>query len=313
MEFRWKRRGLLIRPEGQSDWWVSHAQSGTPLILSSRRWRLFFAGRDGGGQSRIMYIDVDPRAEMRVHETRFDPILDLGLPGTFDSAGQLPSTALQRGERIDLYYIGAHLRRDVDYGLAIGLASGAESGQFGRRVRGPVLSTGPHDPYFVTSLFVAEDGNQFVGWYASAVGWISIEAGRLDPTYDLKRATSPDGIFWKTSPTGGLALQDGIGGYARPWVANIGGEEILFYSKRGFRRFREAGGETYRLWWVRLKSGFPNGAAAPVVFENPARPGDWDYEMQEYASVVPLDSGYVMFYNGNGFGRSGFGWATLGL
>lgn len=32
-----------------------------------------------------------------------------------------------------------------------------------------------------------------------------------------------------------------------------------------------------------------------------------------FAAVLPFGDGYVIFYNGNGFGKSGFGWATLGI
>lgn len=314
MKAAWKRRGLILQPSGQSDWWASHAQAVTPLVLSPCRWRLFFAARDSHNRSHIIHIDVDPRAEMRVLDTRFEPILDLGPPGTFDSAGQGPSMALKRGERIDLYYVGVHLRRDVDYGVAVGLASCAEDGHFERRVPGPVLSTGPYNPYLTFSLFIVEEENRLTAWHVSGVGWIPNDTGALDPIYDLKRAYSSDGIFWKTAPTGGLPLRHGAAGLGRPWIADIAGEKIMFFSSRGSRGFRKAGGETYRIWSAKLRGDeVPEDDTAPIVFENPAQAGDWDFEMQEYASVLPLEEGYVMFYNGNAFGQSGFGWATLGL
>ena len=35
----------------------------------------------------------------------------------------------------------------------------------------------------------------------------------------------------------------------------------------------------------------------------------WDHEMICYASVIDCSSARLLFYNGNGFGRSGFGFA----
>jgi hypothetical protein len=32
--------------------------------------------------------------------------------------------------------------------------------------------------------------------------------------------------------------------------------------------------------------------------------------MQAYCCVVPFEGMQVMFYNGNGFGEAGFGWAV---
>jgi hypothetical protein len=46
-----------------------------------------------------------------------------------------------------------------------------------------------------------------------------------------------------------------------------------------------------------------------VQFENPPVTGDFDSWMQAYACVVPHGEDLVMFYNGNDFGRAGFGWA----
>ena len=35
----------------------------------------------------------------------------------------------------------------------------------------------------------------------------------------------------------------------------------------------------------------------------------WDSEMIEYSYVIKQDDRYIMFYNGNGFGQSGIGYA----
>ena len=35
----------------------------------------------------------------------------------------------------------------------------------------------------------------------------------------------------------------------------------------------------------------------------------WDSEMLEYASVKKYKNKYYMIYNGNGFGKTGFGYA----
>jgi len=35
----------------------------------------------------------------------------------------------------------------------------------------------------------------------------------------------------------------------------------------------------------------------------------WDSEMLEYASVKRVDDTYYMIYNGNAFGKTGFGYA----
>lgn len=310
----WCRQGRIIGPAKGESWWSSHAQCVTPLVLEPRRWRLYFGARDKHGQSHIVFVDVDPMADMRVLDEHIEPVLELGVRGTFDSAGQGPCMALVRDRRIELYYVGIHLRRDVPYGLGIGLAQSDDGVRFQRATPGPVLSTGPDDPYFVSVPWVEDLGGQSSAWYMSGVGWAPVKNGPPDPLYDLKQAKSNDGIHWETSSQGGVVLGENDGGLARPWVVKTTDGNILHYSQRGTMGFREDDESAYRLMSVKLnENGAPEGSPEPLRFKNPAKPDHWDYHMQAYSCILPLDGGWVMFYNGNDFGRCGFGWATLGF
>ena len=44
-------------------------------------------------------------------------------------------------------------------------------------------------------------------------------------------------------------------------------------------------------------------------FINPPEPGDWDYEMQCYQSIVKSGDKTYMFYCGNDYSNAGFGYA----
>jgi hypothetical protein len=46
-------------------------------------------------------------------------------------------------------------------------------------------------------------------------------------------------------------------------------------------------------------------------FENPPQADDWDAAMQAYPCIVPHRSQLFGFYNGNGFGQTGFGFARV--
>lgn len=310
----WKRRGQIIKSNDQVGWWKSHAQSVTPLVLAPDRWRLYFSARNQRGQSFAVYVDVDPLADMRVLDRHFEPLLSLGVPGAFDSAGYGPSMAIHRKSGIDLYYSGIHIKHEVPHGLAIGLATSQDGKNFERKVAGPVLATGPNEPYFVATPYVEEGPDGFTMWYMSCLGWKQFSDGTFDPKYDIKRALSADGENWTTSPEGGLKLAKSSSGLVRPWLAKIDGEEFLFFSQRGELGYRKPGGENYRILSVKIDAnGSPESKCAQLKFENPPQPDDWDSWMQAYASIVPFEDGFVMFYNGNDFGRDGFGWATLGL
>ncbi|WP_424971351.1 hypothetical protein [Dinoroseobacter sp. S76] len=314
----WQRRGVIqIAPEPGVDWWQSHAQNPTPLIFDDRHWRLYYAVRDQENRARMLWVDVDPLDEMRVIGRSDRPILPLGVPGTFDSAGQGPSVALWRDGIAHLYYMGMHLRRDVPYGLALGLATSPDGAAFTRQCAGPVLSVGSVDPFFVSLAHIQAEPTGFSAWYMSATGWTPRPEGPADADYGLRRAVSEDGLTWTPQDVliapGTANLPEG-GGLARPWRARIDGGERLYFSYRARSDFRTDRDAAYRILSLPLDAeGLPAGPAEPLVFANPPTTSDWDGFMQAYPTILPLGQGHVMLYNGNGFGQTGFGWATRGL
>jgi len=83
----------------------------------------------------------------------------------------------------------------------------------------------------------------------------------------------------------------------------------MWFCHRGSKDFRE-GGEAYRIGYARsadLRHWERDDHAAG--FEMSV--SGWDAKMFAYPCVVDTPAGTLMFYNGNGFGASGFGWARL--
>lgn len=314
----WQRRGVIqIAPEPGIDWWRSHAQTPTPLILGDRQWRIYFAGRNKDNNAQILWVDVDPLDDMRIIGRATDPILPLGGPGLFDSTGQGPSIALRRDGEVHLYFMGMYLRRDVPFGLGLGLATSPDGARFTRKYPGPVISIGPVDPYFVSMTHVQPEAEGFSAWYMTATGWTPRGDGPADADYGLRRGVSEDGLTWTPQDVlvapGTNDLPAG-GGLARPWRARIDGIERLYFSYRARTDFRTDRAAAYRIMSLPLDAaGMPAGPAEPLAFANPPAEDAWDGFMQAYFACLPLGKGYVMFYNGNGFGQTGFGWATLGL
>ncbi|MGZ9809199.1 hypothetical protein ACXN5S_01925 [Pseudoroseicyclus sp. H15] len=300
----WQRHGTLFTPPGQGEW-QSHAQTPTPLALGPRHWRVWLGGRNSQNQSRIFHIDLDPET-MEVLEVNDTPLVPLGPPGSFDSAGQSATSVLRVGGETRLYYIGMHLRRDVPYGMAIGLLRSAGDGW--QRSPAPLIGLGPQEAYFASAPYLEEAPGGYAGWYLSATGWIEAEGG-FDPCYGLRRVTSADGLTLQP-------LDDGIwpgpegGGFTRPWIFRAAGTRWLCFSGRAARGFRGGAGG-YRLMLAPLHDDGSAGEPAPLRFANPPGPGDWDSDMQEYAAILPYGDRLIMLYCGNGFGQTGLGWASL--
>lgn len=305
----WRRRGLLL-PAGKAPAWASHAQLPTILVISDQLWRVYFAARDAGNRSRVLAIDVDPSDGMRIVEEHFEPLLDLGPVGGFDHEGVLPAAAVKVGRQVWLYYIGAAVRRDVRAVSAIGLAVSNDGLNFRRAVPGPVVGTGPFDPFFTMAPHVTQCRGGFRMWYVGGTAWKQI-GEIVDPFYEIRVTSSPDGCCWDRNSKTALGLRDGDGGLGRPWTFQSHSGLRLCYSRRGVA-YRGPGCDAYRLEHIALEeSGLCFGSPEPIIFENPPEPGDFDDWMQAYACIQPQGPRLVMVYNGNHFGRGGIGWATL--
>jgi len=306
----WRREGVLVTVQPDHAWWASHAQLPAVLEMPDRLWRVYFGARDRDNRSRMMAVDIDPGDNMRVVREHFHAMLEPGPVGAFDHGGASPSSALWVDGRVYLYYIGVSERRDVRGQTAIGVAFSKDGLHFSKAFSGPVHGVGQRDPYFTSAPVVRREGAGYRMWYVSGTEWRSA-GDRPEPFYEIRTTSSPDGLVWNPRSEAVLALQAPSAGYGRPWLAEWQAGLRLWFSVRG-EAYREPGDGAYRLASVLAdERGTITGPSQPIVWENPPGSGDFDSWMQAYACVVPNGDDLIMLYNGNDFGRKGFGWARL--
>jgi hypothetical protein len=281
------------------------------LPLGERLWRVYFAARDRDNRAHIVAVDIDPGEQLKIVAEHLDPLLELGPPGAFDHEGMGPSCALVVGDQVRLYYTGVAVRRDVRVQLAIGLAVSEDGLRFRKQFPGPILATGPFDPYFTGSPVVRPTPDGFRMWYTSGTEWRLVR-GQLDYFYEIRTTTSDDGLMWDIRTESARALEaPAEAGMGRAWMIDAGDGPRLWYSRRG-ENYRAPGEDPYRIVSVRAdETGEFTGPAEPLRFENPPAAGDFDSWMQAYPCVVVHGDDLIMFYNGNEFGREGLGWARL--
>lgn len=304
---RWRKLGRVFHVAGDRPWSVSHAQMPTPLVLDDRI-RVFYSTRDSRNRSATGFFDVAATDPTRVILDHPDPVLEPGGPGTFDDSGAMASAIVQFGDEVRLYYQGWNVRSTVPFQTAIGLAISRDAGRsFKRYATGPVLDRSPEDPLFCSMPAVLlEDGWRM--WYASGVQWRATADG-MEPRYHLRQARSTDGILWTPA---GVALDFASpeeGGIARPAVTVTAGCWHLWYCVRHWRNYRGGAASAYRICSAQSADGihWRRDTQPPVVDVSPA---GWDSEMTAYPAVVDACGSRYMFFNGNGFGRSGIGVAV---
>jgi hypothetical protein len=298
--------GPIYKPNGMYKWANSHAMVPTPVVLNENVLRIYLSFRDSDNVGRVGYVDVSVDDPMKVLRVSDHPVLDIGLPGTFDENGVLPTCVVSiSNEEKYMYYVGFELGTKIRYRLLSGLAISRDGGNTFQRIRRtPLLERSDEEIYFRCGPFVLRDVGLFKMWYVAGSEWTLI-AGKEMPVYVLKYMESEDGIHWPTAGKTCLDLNDpDEHGFGRPYVIWEPGLYKLFYSIR--RRSAAA----YRLGYAESVDGIHWRRIDDQLGLDVSTEG-WDSEAIMYSAVITQKNKTYMFYNGNNFGETGFGMAVL--
>lgn len=306
----WVKRGLFFVPDGTLPWARTHASVPTIDVLSDTVWRIYFASRDEKNRCSIGYIDVEAETPHNILYQHDHPVLPLGQIGTFDDSGLMPSWIVNHDGYKYLYYTGWNVRQTVPYQNAIGLAVSRDGGiSFERYAEGPVLGLIPHEPYFTGTATVLIENGVWRNWYAACTKWQIID-GRPEPFYHLKYAESTDGVNWDRKGIVAIDfLDEREGGIVRASVLREDGIYKMWYAKRQAAGYRENKGQSYRIGYAESADGTSWQRLDQMVGIDVSEAG-WDSDMIAYPYVLLSGGRKYLFYNGNGFGRSGIGYAT---
>jgi len=289
-----------------------HAQVPVVDIHNDGYWRVYYSTRDDKGRSRAMYIDVEPGNPSKILNESQEPVLELGKLGTFDVSGTMPTCIVNTDNDLKLlYYIGWTRRLDVPYQNAIGLAISQDGGEsFKKYSEGPLFGTTINEPYFTGTINILFDKETrlWKAWYLSTVKWEELN-GIIEPFYVLRYAQSLDGINWVRKNIS-IDLKDDEGGISQASVIMEDGIYKMWYSYRNKTDYRLNKDNSYRIGYAESTDGMEwermDSKSGIDISEN-----GWDSIMICYPNIVKYNDKKYMFYNGNGFGSTGIGYAEL--
>jgi hypothetical protein len=143
------------------------------------------------------------------------------------------------------------------------------------------------------------DGDRWRMWYIGGDGWTEDQSGKKLPCYSMRHVESSDGLSWN-GPSGECLVPEGPEeiGFGRPFVVREAMGYCMWYSIRS-----RAG---YKIGYAESADGLHWERRDEAAGIEPSAAG-WDSEMICFAAIVPARDGWVMFYNGNGYGRTGVG------
>lgn len=304
----WLRCGRVFTTEQHPEWAGTHAQVPTPLLLNDTI-RIYYADREASGRSYMTYVDLDRRDPTKVIYYHQRPLLNFGAPGTFDDDGLMPSYAVRNGDQVWLYYSGWNRGVTVPYRNSVGIAVSHDDGaSFKRLYEGPVLERCPAEPYIAVTPTILREGALWRMWYISGTHWTKVEE-RYEPVYVIKYCFSENGIDWVRPNHLCIKPLHDTEAFSHPSVIKDGNIYRMWYCFRQSHDYRDGKG-AYRIGYAESNDGL-EWRRLDDVHGLPHAEKGWDSTMTCYPAAIEIDGQIMMFYNGNGFGRTGFGYAIL--
>jgi len=303
-KIKWKKLGKIFKPQTYKWWMRTHAMNPMPVLINGGPIvRVYFSGRDEHNRSQIGWLILNLNNPNEIIEVSEEPVIPLGRLGTFDDNGVAPISMVDVKDKKYLYYVGfkpgGTTRMDLFGGLAISEDQGLS---FERYSEAPILERSKINPFINTAPFVLKERDLWRMYYVGGVEWIHKDL----PRYNIQYATSSDGLEWKR---GGHVCIDFASkeehALAKPWVIK---ENDVYKMWFGYKGDASKGG-AYVIGYAESKDGF-NWIRNDDYAGIDCSKSGWDSEMIEYATVVIYQDRKYMFYNGNAYGRDGFGLAV---
>ena len=303
---RWRKLGRIFCPEQNSDWMYSHAMLPIAEKIDGDLFRIYFSSRDKLNRGHGAYLEVDMRNPTQVSRLNTEPVFKPGTLGCFDDSGVLLNSIVNLKDRKLLFYTGINIGVTVNLRYSIGVAEWNEEAQmFVRLFEGPIIDRTKDFPYFVSSPEVHFENGRFRAWFTNCVKWVA-KPGGPKHYYNIEYAESGDGVNWNRNGTVAIDFADPYEyAISIPRVLKDRDHYNMWFSSRAtqncptYRIYRATSGDG--IVWERQK----------WLPEIDVSESGWDSEMIEYPYIFDHEGQRYMLYNGNGYGKTGFGLAVL--
>lgn len=299
----WKKLSQLYVPRerGQHPKLISHAANPLPVHITGDIYRIFFSGRDEKNRSSVGAVDVDI-VQRKVITEHYNPFFEHGPVGSFYSDGVSIGNCYEVNNIRYMLFMGwqnppcGHWRGDIGRLIVTSEISLQQENEE------PIMCSDSTDPISLSYPWVlANLSGGYDMWYSSVMTW---DAGNGELLAPINYASSCDGRNWCRA---GTAVPYELGtaqAFSRPTVVlNDGGDYEMWFSYRG------GAGEKYRIGYANSEDGI-NWTLDLKNSGIDVSSSGWDSEMIEYPFVFNHNGARYMLYNGNGYGKTGFGLAV---
>ncbi len=276
----------------------------TPFYSQGNSVKIYFSPRNSQNQGYITYLIYN------LNSGKIDfsgtPILSPGKIGHFDDEGCLVGTIIK--DR--LYYLGWNNSVNIPFRNTIGTAVKRQDKW--ERQPGPIISRSKWAPCGLTPPCVLWDKvtNQWIAFVGVFYKWGTINyQGEKVLTYatSIGKLVSSDGFSWEWETNKLFDVNESImEKIARPWVVKLKNGYHMWYSVRVLD-------EPYKLGYAFSVNGYYwERRDEEMKYFNELKREKWEKDMLCYPTIFQTGKNDLyMLYNGNGYGKTGFGLAIL--
>ena len=298
----WKKLGQVYNFDYIDEFLKSHASNPLAIQLHSDVFRIFFSGRDDNNRSSVGYVDFDMKKLSVISVCDGAVFRYSSNPNSFFSHGVSIGTDYLIGENRFILFMGWHIPDGQHWEGQIGrLRISKDLNFLYHEGEQPFIGKSVFDPISLSYPWVLNGEDEYKMWYGSTISW---SCENREMLHIIKDATSEDGENWVT---GDQVVNSSIGiaqAFSRPTVIHHDSKYHMWFS------YRSGSGEKYRIGYSNSVDGV--NWSAPMPSSLTVSKDGWDSEMVCYPFVFKYKSDLYMLYNGNDYGKLGFGLAVLG-
>ena len=316
-KMKWKKLGKIFNPIDYN--LINNCKffaQAPQLIEFDDHVKIYFSSREtdlsGNQLSHVFFVEMEKNLSKVINVSNHN-IISLGKLGCYDEHGIFPFNVLKVDNKYLGFIGGWNRRSSVDVDGAIGISKSKDGGQtFERLGDGPVLASTLNEPFLIMDPFVLRLNNIFHMWYIFGVQWIrDPESGIYERVYKIGHAYSKDAFNWEK--TGLCIIPDHLSKNECQALPSVIFHDSRFHMVFCFRHvfeFRKNIKQAYRLGYAYSKDGINwTREDKKLNLKRPQR--GWDSQMMCYPNLSKINGEIFLLYNGNNFGKYGFGAAQL--
>ena len=301
---KWQKLGLLYCPPSTNRHpkLLTHAANPLAVLIEGDVFRIFYSGRDERNRSSVGAVDIDILKQKIVHD-HHAPFFEHGQENDFYSDGVSIGNCYRVGEVQYMLFMGWQSPKNGHWRGDIGRLVVTKDLSLKLDCRTPLMGAELEDPISLSYPWVrVNHTNGYDMWYGSTIHW---DAGNGEMLHVIKYASSVDGHSWKRK---GLSIPYTLNeaqAFSRPTV--LGNRDTGY--KMWFS-YRSGAGEKYRIGAAISHDAKKWKLSLDEVGIDVSTSG-WDSDMIEYPFIIAHKGQNYLLYNGNGYGKTGFGLAVL--